>query len=463
MSFRERAQLVSRSHQRLIIRVLALSVVLLARDVSVASAQTRNPRVRGPFAGLFGGGPGVVNAQALDFRTSVFGVWQDVLLPANFDLSLIDDPTFGKSGTFAGLVAGLDYSFNRRSQNSSLFFAGRGWASDYSVSLDTPQYGADASGGFAHTSHLSRRLSWNTTAGAGYSPYFNFAPIPLAQAVGVTSLPFSATPGFGVGGVNASNVQANGTTGLTQLLSRRSSISANLFVQQVHFLNQPDADLTQLGSQAAYNYRIFRNLSFHAGYTRTQGRLGNGGWSEPAQYADFGLDYGDALTFQLTRRTTVSFNASLGSARSIPQGVTQYRLLGSVGLTHLMGRTFVASVLAARGLGFVAAFREPVLTDSVTAAFGGQLATRIAWNSFASLTRGYIGLDQSRSYDGVNVTSGLTFALTRRLGAFAQYNYYRTRMPEGSSPLAVLSNFDRQSVTVGLSLYQPIFNTQRTR
>jgi hypothetical protein len=114
-------------------------------------------------------------------------------------------------------------------------------------------------------------------------------------------------------------------------------------------------------------------------------------------------------------------------------------------------------------MGFIAAFREPVLTDTVSAAFNGQLARRIAWGNQLSLTRGYIGLSQSRHYDSITGLSGLSYALTRRVAAFAQYAYYKSRLPPGSSPLLVLTNFDRQSVTAGVTLYQPIFNTQRTR
>jgi hypothetical protein len=119
--------------------------------------------------------------------------------------------------------------------------------------------------------------------------------------------------------------------------------------------------------------------------------------------------------------------------------------------------------MASRGLGFVAAFHEAVLTDSATASFGGQVMPRVMWTNQASLTRGYIGLDQSRHYDAIYALSALTVALSRRLGGFAQYSYYKSRLPPGSSPLLVLTNFDRQSVTVGLTLYQPIYNTQRTR
>jgi hypothetical protein len=36
-------------------------------------------------------------------------------------------------------------------------------------------------------------------------------------------------------------------------------------------------------------------------------------------------------------------------------------------------------------------------------------------------------------------------------------------VPPGASLLPVFANFDRQIATVGLTFFQPIFNTQRTR
>ena len=64
-------------------------------------------------------------------------------------------------------------------------------------------------------------------------------------------------------------------------------------------------------------------------------------------------------------------------------------------------------------------------------------------------------------YETVGASSVLSFALTRRLAAFAQYSYYRNHIPAGLTTLAALTNFDRQSASVGLSLFEPIFSTAR--
>ena len=64
------------------VRLVTVAMVVLMGSSRLASAQ--NMRGRGPFAGLFGMGPGASNSQSLDFRGSAFGVWQDVIFPLRF-------------------------------------------------------------------------------------------------------------------------------------------------------------------------------------------------------------------------------------------------------------------------------------------------------------------------------------------------------------------------------------------
>ena len=182
---------------------------------------------------------------------------------------------------------------------------------------------------------------------------------------------------------------------------------------------------------------------------------------DPAQSFDVGLDYNDALTLQLTRRTAVSFGAALGSARAFP-GSTQYRILGNAGITHFLGRTWSTTASFSRNLGFVAAFDQPVLSDLAMGTLSGQLATRVFWSSVASWSRGYVGLDQSKHFDSQFATSLLDFAVSRHITAFIQYAYFQNRLPPGLLALSTISTLNRQTASVGLSLFVPIFNTQRT-
>jgi len=275
--------------------------------------------------------------------------------------------------------------------------------------------------------------------------------------------PINVTPGFGVSSLTASNVAAYASGGISGRVSRRSTAYALLYYQQIHFFDQSFADSKQLGTQVQYSYQLFRKLSFHAGYSEFKQRLQNPDrWSESVRFIDLGLDYNDGLALRLSRRTTVTFAASLGSARPVP-GKTQYRILGNATLSHYIGRTWNAYAQGGRSLGFVAAFSEPILSDSASVGLVGQLANRISWTNGANWTRGYIGLDTHRHFDSTSVGSTLSFGVTRRIGAFVQYNFYKNRLPSDAFALTVLSNFDRQTVAAGLTLYAPIFSSQRTQ
>ena len=430
--------------------------------------------------GLFGIGPESaitpqsMNFQALNVRASGFGVWQKVSFagdadPALADATLVHNAEF-QQGTFGGTIGSVDYAFHHRSQNTEFYAAGQGWALEYSTIPDKPQLGANATVGLSRAAQLTRRITFQVATSAAYTPYFNFTPTPLTQSNGgINLLPIAVTPGLNVNALNASNASFTGSLGLSANISARSTLSASALFQEIYFLDKTAsaANLTAFGGQVLYTRQLLKKLRAHAGYLQSQSRLRNPDrWSQPLRNVDLGLDYGDAL--HLTRRTTLSFNGGLATTRAV-QGSsanpdsTQYRVLGNVNLDHFIGRTWVMGAGVSRTIGFVAGFREPVLADSAIANLTGQLATRLSWTSTASWMRGYVALDSSRHYDTAGASTSLFFGLTRRIATFAQYTYYSNRVPPDASLLPVFTNFDRQIASVGLSFFQPIFNTQRTR
>ena len=91
--------------------------------------------------------------------------------------------------------------------------------------------------GIAQNTRLTRRLTFQTTANAAYSPYFNLAPASAVQPFGGNNpLPISVTPGFGVSAVNAANVNAYASGAITARVSAHSSVYVGLYFQQAHSL-----------------------------------------------------------------------------------------------------------------------------------------------------------------------------------------------------------------------------------
>ena len=124
----------------------------------------------GPFAGLFGGrGQSTHN---LDFRGALFVVNQQVRLPDEAGESAEFDTRFLEGRHFGGASATLDYSYSRSGTGSSFSVNGRGSISDYSVNPSVPDVSFNA--GTTVSTNLTRRIAFNASAGAAYSPFFSF-------------------------------------------------------------------------------------------------------------------------------------------------------------------------------------------------------------------------------------------------------------------------------------------------
>lgn len=443
---------------------------LLAGCLLPAVAEAQSERMVGPFAGLFGGGRPAVNSQSLGLRASLFGVQQDVKLPNNFDTTLLD-PRFQASSKFAGASSSLGYLFNRQMGASNLAIGATGFVADYSIAPEEPQYGFSTNTAIGFSTRLTRRIALASSGQAAYQSLYSFAPFGTGggglfgpDAFSTSNLDSGTlTPGFGLAPLKFDSIDGSGNVALSAALTRRSTLSVDLGVRRTFFLGDSANDSATLTSGVNFSQQLVRRLRFRVGYRREEQLLTPSDADvAPTQSIDFGLDYGDVLTLRLSRRTTLSMAVSAGSARSL-KGTTQYNVLGNANLTHMMGRTWSTGASYARTLGFVSAFRQPVLQDTATASLGGQLRPRVSLTSSANYTRGYIGLDMSNSFDAYNTTSALSVALHRRISAFAQYSYYGTRLPEGASTLPLLSNFKRSAAVVGVSFWTPLYNSSRAR
>src|SRR5262249_2185020 len=141
---------------------------------------------------------------------------------------------------------------------------------------------------------LTRRVRIRTGAFASYLPFYNFwgttylptgnlagaAPSfdPIAQSASLV------TPGIGLPGVNLSSVSAAAMAGISNDLTRRSAIAADVAASQIYFPKYSAGNLTQVTSTATYTNRIWRRLVFGISYARTETRVASEGrWLQPFQ------------------------------------------------------------------------------------------------------------------------------------------------------------------------------------
>jgi hypothetical protein len=330
--------------------------------------------------------------------------------------------------------------------------------SDYSVAPGSPDVSFSAGTGLS--TRLTRKIDFGTSANVSYSPFFSF--LTSANPNTPTFDPTFGIPSVGFAAVGQRNVTFDGSMGITANLTKRSSVAVQGSWREMHLFDSTSNDVLTYGAHATFSHRLTRTLGFHAGYGRDLTRyVGTTVAPTRSDSYDVGLDYGDALTVPIGRRATLTFGTSASVVNS--RGGTYFRVNGNAGLSRALGRTWSASIAYSRSMNFVAAFTEPVLSDSVFGSFGGLLAPRLSWTSGAGLSRGQVGFTATEHFTTYSASSGVTYGLFRSVGLYGQYSYYRYRIPPGSTTLNLLSSFGHQTISVGLSFWVPIINNGRAR
>jgi len=139
-------------------------------------------------------------------------------------------------------------------------------------------------------------------------------------------------------------------------------------------------------------------------------------------------------------------------------------VVGAASLSHGIGRTWSSNLSYNRGLNFSPAFFDAVLSDNIGATLTGQLSRRISSNSGLSWTHGQVGFGDNRtSYTAAVASTGLQFAINHRVGAFIQYSFTDSETPVGITTLALAGTFHHHTAVAGLSLFAPLYTSERTR
>ncbi len=88
----------------------------------------------------------------------------------------------------------------------------------------------------------------------------------------------------------------------------------------------------------------------------------------------------------------------------------------------------------------------------------GLLSRRLKFSAGADYSFGNIGVDTDEGFEAVTANAGVTYALSRRMAAFARYVYYSYSFDGRVAPLepTLPSEMRRQGVRVGLTLSVPV-------
>jgi hypothetical protein len=407
-------------------------------------------RAGGPFAGLFGGNQNDAKnrSQGLDFNGSLFGVYNDNV-PASSDVPL--DPRYHESGLAEGASAALTYTRN----DDGLHFTTTGTGSVMSFSSDPGLLGSLGGSAFL-SSNLTTKVSYAARGSISYAPFYQFAPF-LPTGTGFNSA--VPPPTFGLATVSQKNLGMDAGVSLTDSFTKRTSGTVDVFIRDWSFPDSPQSGVRSWGGHAYVHHSLTRNLGLHAGYGLEQIEYDVPSQSTFAnQTFDVGADYGDTLMF--SRRTAFSFGVSTQAIGW--EGSTHFRINGSAVLTHGLSRSWSAALSYARSTDFTPGFTAPLLSDSVYGSLSGQLSRRTQLVAIGGYSTGNVGFIPHNDFGAYSAMTRLTFALTRTVGAYAQYYYYHYHIPADATTLALVPILSRHGVAGGLTVWIPLINDTRT-
>ena len=372
-----------------------------------------------------------------------------------------------RTGGYLGLSGGLAYAW----QTERVQVAGNlGMNSRYYQDTGT-FIGTSRGGGIGVSAAIGQRGRILANQSVTYAPSYLYS---LSSGRGGT------TPGTVVGGgsfpLGDESVYVYDTTASASYsVTRRGTIEALGSYRYSDFAADGDVPVEALRSYSVggrFRQGVSRYATLRLGYVYRQGQYGFTRTSAAVGIHDIdvGVDYNRALS--LTRRTTFDF--STGSALiSLPVtevastdasgNELQFRLVGQVGLSHEMGRTWRARAGYNRGVGFAEAFAQPIVTDGVNVSLTGFASRRVDVSLNGAFSAGESGLGQTRStasnssFQTWNVSARTRYALGSMWAIYAEYSYYSQDLGTAVIvPSGIPSILERQTMQVGLTLWVPL-------
>ena len=426
---------------------VALAVLVILP--TIASAQG-NP---GPYGGLFGRAPATKDTvtSAVDVRSSIGGNYDTALLPPE---TVPDLAT--QSGAGVGATAGLSFRHASPGLNASL--DGTAGRTSY---ITEPSYSANYfAAGAVISSALTARVRGDAALSYTHSPFFQFYQNLGGSGFVDTNAAAVAMPPFAPYAAEMlENEAVQAAVGVETKLTDRSDFTVSAHRSHTSF-SRSNADLVSTGVNGRWNWELWKGFGVHAGY-------GQDRWNQAGEQSrefvheiiDVGVDFNRALS--LSRKTTLSFRTSSSIFKSSSENESHVRINGGVEFAKFFRRTWQIVAEARRETTFVPGFFEPLYADSVGLSLSGMFTKRVDWHVVASAGRAEGAFSETSGFNTASAWSRLNIALSKHLGLFGQYGAYRYQLPPNSNSLGLSERLARQTVSIGLNAYIPVYNKTR--
>jgi hypothetical protein len=440
---------------------------LAATPATFAQSKAAEPAsVRRPYRGIFGGGGDPSTPQSLIFTGSAYGAYDDNIV-AGLTNRRTRDPFLQQKGAYAGVDAGLEYTFEKKQERFSIGTAagalGRYTHSKESTST-TPYGHADLQMNW----HVTRSTMMSGRQSTAYASRYNFAYMPQADEVTGQDVAFMAHPDFDLFGLPA--LRSTSSVMLTQQLGGKNTTLAGGYIYRVVNVLEttgPDDRFRDYRTQTGllrfnHSQPVTAHAELQLGYgVRMSDRRSGTGEPRIMQTVNAGINYSRALSF--SRRTSLRFStgSAILNSQRLEDGSTEsrprVRLIGDASLVREMGRSWTAQLSYARALRARDGFGQLYFTDMGSADLTGLITRRLSWTSAATWSRSTLDQAGRNGHRGHSLTSQATYALNSTFGVFARYVYYKYRFDEDIPLDARLPRqLDRQGLRVGLTTSVPL-------
>jgi hypothetical protein len=247
--------------------------------------------------------------------------------------------------------------------------------------------------------------------------------------------------------------------GLTIPYAKHSTLGAAFERRETLFPQRRDVDMSMSGMRGWWTRQVNRDLGIKLGYSRERAHLSGG---DEYVYETFDAGINAVRPLSRDRRTTLSFRMETARVET-PLFGRHYRLNGGVNLSSWVKRTWMFGARIDRATDFVAGFAEPLHSDTVGATLSGLLSRRAELQVQVDGGRGKFGF--SSGVGQFAVGTGMTqfsYAVSRTIGVFVQHALFYYELPQSASLVAPVSYLARQTVTVGMTTWIPIYTRERS-
>ena len=418
---------------------LCVAVLLLFPAAAFAQG---NP---GPFGGLFGRTPNRTGVDYRVFEIRGFGSsqWNDVVSEPQRP-----DPVFSGPVGSAAVAATYDRRSDRLNVRADSQVDFRRSLTSLGTTGTTSDVGVMVSG------RPTTRLSAEISAKYRHSPYFQFYPsfVWLGDGLSAPGLPYEVT----TSGYHLGEARVGGAF----QYSKSSTVSAHASRAETQFPLSPQDNVSMSGYEGLWSRRLNRNFVLRLGYGRQEVRHRTVVGDFMEEQIEAGVDFHRALT--MSPRTTVGFTTHTSILRQSHHDAV-YRLNGDFLLTRRFHRTWTLQFNANRATDFLAGSVDPLFVDSVALSASGLLAVRAEFVAMVRGSRGRFGYERDLGRFSMAATMAqLNFAVTRHVGLYGQYAFYHHNAPPDAFTVPTLGQMSRQTFTVGITTWLPIYVRERT-